>query len=438
VNEKLQMGNMLVGTFLESQMKERDRQAFAERDRERIEAERQRLIFDTAIRNGIPLSRIASSAPIPVASQPMQQPALPSSASSEEGVSLIDAAKQAEQNNANVVPQNIVGEPVATAKPPQQKVNVFNVDPSYVAVSDVQQEGIAAEQAIAQERERQIKGYEQEAESFKKEFEINRSELETPKKENVDKYQLWINQRNALDKQTEALKNKETLLRSKDDQHAADQIAAQIKAVKSDFKNFEDQKWVENKIAFYDSKAITDLRKNIPAINSTIAQAKGYLEQKDRQKANNVIHTFIAKQGNSLTSPDALANAERDAVAAEVKNFSFKGATSDLFNRSKNGEFTFKNLTGTDLESYLDRMQDSIDAIAAAQNKMIFTEIANPLGSYAKGKVFPISGYSFVEENNKIPNGPIGNAPQGATPNDPLKKAAPNRIIINRQGSHRE
>jgi hypothetical protein len=414
-------------------MKERDRQAFAERDRERIEAERQRLIFDTAIRNGIPLSRIASSAPMPVASQPMQQPALPSSASSEEGVSLIDAARQIEQNNASVVPQNIVGESVTAAKPPQQKVNVFNVDPSYIAVSDVQQEGIAAEQAIAQERERQIKGYEQNAESFGKEFKIKQSEYKNPTSEESDKYQLYLGQLNALNNQYDSLAKQEQLLLDAGKEDKAAAISRKIQNIDKERSKFASYETLDEVKAILNTDYSNNMReygKRLRQLKETINTAKQQFKQVDGTSAAiGTIQRFIAPQVNSIISPNAIGEAEAVRLTQElIPIVGGKNQAEKLINKLKTGEPILEDLMGTNVKGYLERVEQVTNALTSVFNEDLNRTVIKPLGkSYALMK-----GYQPISING---NAPTGNAPQGggipgldqgATQSDPLKKPVKN------------
>jgi len=414
VNEKLQMGSMLVGTFLESQMKERDRQAFEQRQQMELGARRNEAIFKAYTEAGLTPSPSAFSG----GGQLPQ--AAPAQAASLEGELPVESGALQEEG---LVPP-LQGE---AAQPARR-------NPWESAATDI----------VTQQQEKS-KQYQQALQSnldvVNKKYEPKITEAQKLKETSSDLYQNWLADKSIEEAKYAKLVDESNVYSEFGNKNKVTQLTPlindQSQKISNKYSDFGKQEDVKAKIDFYNSKAISDLRKNIPAINSTIAQAKGYLAQGDRQKATNVIQTFIAKQGNSLTSPDALADAERNAVAAEVKNLSFKGAASDLLNRIKNEKFTLKNLTGTDIEGYLERMQDSVNAIAAAQNKIIFTEIAKPLGSYAKGNIFPISGYSFVEENNNQGGG-IPGLDQSGAPSDPLKKSAPNRIIINRKGSRVE
>jgi hypothetical protein len=397
VNEKLQMGNMLVGTFLESQMKERDRQALEQRQQMELGARRNEAIFKAYTEAGLtPSPSVFSGGGQLPQAEPIEGE-LPTEPGAPQGES--------------VVPQLKGGAAQPASRNPWEA---------------------AATDYVTQQQEKS-KQYQQAIQSnldvVNKKYEPAIMEAQKLKETSSDPYQKWLADKSIEEAKYARLVDESNVYSEFGNKNKVTQLTPlindQSQKINNKYSDFGKQEDVKAKIDFYNSKAISDLRKNIPAINSTLAQARSYLAQGDRQKATNVIQTFIAKQGNSLTSPDALADAERNAVAAEVKNLSFKGAASDLLNRMKNGEFTLRNLTGTDIEGYLERMQDSVNAIAAAQNKIIFTEIAKPLGSYAKGNIFPISGYSFVEENNNQGGG-IPGLDQGATPNDPLKKPVKN------------
>jgi hypothetical protein len=419
VNEKLQMGNMLVGTFLESQMKERDRQALAERQQMELGARRNEAIFKAYTEAGLApgASAFSGGGQLPQAA-PIQAAPL-------EGELPVEAG--APQGESLIPP--IQGEAVQSAR-----------KDSF---------GSAATDIVAQKQEKS-KQYQQALQSnlevVNKKYEPAIMEAKKLKETSSDPYQRWLADKSIEEAEYAKLVDESNVYSEFGNKNKVTQLTPlindQSQKINNKYSDFGKREDVKEKMAFYNSKAISDLRKNIPSINATIAQAKGYLAQGDRQKAANTIQTFIAKQGNSLTSPDALAEAERNAVSPEINNLTIKNAFSTLFNRMKNGEFTFENLTGTDIEGYLERMQDSVDAIAAAQNKMIFTEIAKPLGSYAEGRVFPISGYSFVEENSKTPNSPTSNAPQGGgipgleqagatnTQNDSRNKSVPTKFRL--------
>jgi hypothetical protein len=390
VNEKLQMGNMLVGTFLESQMKERDRQALEQRQQMELGARRNEAIFKAYTEAGLTPSPsvFSGGGQLPQAAPAQAEPiegALPTEPGAPQGEGVLPQLKGGAVQPARKDPWEAAAIDIPSQKQEKSKQTQEDIQSDLNAVNEEYDPAIMEAQKI--------------------------------KKTSSDPYQKWLADKSIEEIKYDKLVKKSDAYFNSGNENKSKQLAPfindQFQKINNQYSDFGKRQDVQDKMAFYNSKGMTDLRRNIPAINSTLAQARGYLEQKDRQKAANTIQTFIAKQGNSLTSPDALAEAERNAVSPEIKDLTIKNAFSTLINRIKNGELSLKNLSGTDIEGYLERMQDSVDAIAAAQNKIIFTEIAKPLGSYAEGRVHPISGYSFVEENNKIPNGPIGNAPQG-------------------------
>ena len=383
-DEKIALGKVLTGTLVE-----------AENKRKALEFEKDRARAEMIIRSGyvppsqsyqVPSGNVDVGETQPVASGGVRTEA-DDDASVNAMTSGVDLAGPLPKGrgepgfNVPLIPGTI---PEGKARPgtTPAKGNTLAGEAEDIVIS---QANAAAAQAEADERqktgiEKDIKGIQSARKSI---TEPDPGE-EFDKKQQLDQLKM------------DKLSEKITLLEKQGKKISAAKVQKDIdRLAQSVDKSYFDEDNVKKAKDYYWSNKNQSIRANMYTLQSHINTAKKQYDSGNIAAAMATIQSSVAPALNSLSSPNALGELERESTNPELTSiFRNKGVTERFMNKAKefitgtqNSSTLISKLAGADVVGYLNRTEQISRDFADTYNSTVFKEVASQIGKKYSSKL---------------------------------------------------
>ena len=419
-DEKIALGKVLTGTLVEAELK-----------RKALELEKDRARAEMIIRSGyIPPSQ-SYQAPSGSVDVGGAQPVTAEGALPEESINASANAMTSGSPLEGALPEGGgaqgVGIPLIPGTITESKTNI-GITPAKSNTLAGEAENIVTAQANAAAAQAKADARQKlEIEQDIKGIQTARKTITDPdpgeefdKKQEIDQLK-----KNKLDEKLALLERQGKKIQAEQVKHDINTLNTKLD------KSYFDEDNVKEAKNYYWSNKNQTIRANMNTLQSHINTAKKQYDSGNIAAAIATIQSSVAPALNSLSSPNALGELERESTTPELTSIlRNKGAIERFMNKARefvagaqNSSTLASKLAGADVAGYLNRTEQISRDFADTYNSTIFKEITSQIGEKYLPKLkgvrpieLPIYAYKNVGAPDSIPGVNQGGGTKTNTP----------------------